>query len=113
MNDPSDCGSMQGNGKKDEGGINLWKFQGLTSSGGTSFTCGAMDGTIRRRDWEDNPNPWEDMENVEENTGKGSDYSTTTGKGSDYSTATGKGDGKGNDYRYVREKRRFIRRVVL
>ncbi len=39
MDGPEDCGKLQGNGKKDDGGINLWALEGLASEKGGGFTC--------------------------------------------------------------------------
>jgi hypothetical protein len=52
MNSPDDCGSQQGNGKKDAGGlVNTWLLGGLKSSGGTVFDCASLptlDPIVRR-----------------------------------------------------------------
>jgi hypothetical protein len=38
MDGPEDCGTPQGNGKKNDGGLNLWLFEGMTGEKG-SFDC--------------------------------------------------------------------------
>jgi hypothetical protein len=39
MDGPEDCGKLQGNGKKNDEGINLWALEGLVSGKGGGFTC--------------------------------------------------------------------------
>lgn len=41
MDGPEDCGTLQGNGKKDSGGVNLWELAGLVSTDG-GFDCGTL-----------------------------------------------------------------------
>ena len=50
MNSIDDCGKRQGNGKKNDSGLNEWILDGLESGGGTSFQCGVglpVDGSLR------------------------------------------------------------------
>jgi|Transcript_8351 hypothetical protein len=50
MNDPSDCGNAQGNGKKDKnsGSVNDWELAGLNTDEGDGFVCPSV-GDRRKR----------------------------------------------------------------
>jgi hypothetical protein len=42
MNGPEDCGTLQGDGKNDDSGLNLWLFEGMAGSNGIGFDCSAL-----------------------------------------------------------------------
>lgn len=50
MNDPTDCGKPQGNGKKDknEDGVNNWELAGLNPDDGDGFVCPSAGGRRKR-----------------------------------------------------------------
>jgi uncharacterized repeat protein (TIGR01451 family) len=42
MNGPEDCGTLQGDGKGDDKGLNLWLFEGMAGSNGIGFDCSTL-----------------------------------------------------------------------
>jgi hypothetical protein len=42
MNGPEDCGTLQGDGKNNDSGLNLWLFEGMAGSNGIGFDCSAL-----------------------------------------------------------------------
>jgi len=42
MNGPEDCGTLQGDGKNNDSGLNLWQFEGMAGSNGIGFDCSAL-----------------------------------------------------------------------
>ena len=42
MNGPEDCGSVQGDGKSNDRGLNLWFFEGMAGTNGIGLDCSVL-----------------------------------------------------------------------